>query len=104
MRPIEPTSMATISLATGSRLTASPKAVCWLGEDEQDGERGAGVGEHERVDGRAEVVAPDDHGFLDQLATVNQRVRAAEREHGGGLRDGDVVEDAEGADDDPGEH
>ena len=80
--PIEPTRVATISLATASLLSASVKGVPPMREDQQHGQRRADVREHERVHRGRDVVAPDGEGAGEELPERLRRIRALERHHG----------------------
>ena len=63
-------------------------------------ERGTGIREHDRVDGRRDVVATDPHPGSEQGSSRQVRCRRAQLPHGRRLGDGHVVQDAESRDDD----
>jgi hypothetical protein len=74
-----------------------------LGEEQQEGQRRAGVGEHQGVHGGRDVIAPDLGGLGVERADAHLGLGAAQRGDSRDLGDGDVVEDTQGADHDPGD-
>ncbi len=69
-------------------------------DEQEDRQRGSGVGEHDGVDGRGEVVAADPHRGGEQLPAAAPGVGGAQLPDGRGLADRHVVEDAERRDED----
>ena len=72
-------------------------------EQQQQRQRRAGVGQHQRVHRRGHVVAPDPHGRREQRGRPQPRVGPAQLPDRAGLGDGDVVQHAQRADDHPGQ-
>jgi hypothetical protein len=79
--PIEPTSVATTSFATTSRLSALPTPRSAALKSNRDRQRGAHVGEHERVHGRAPMVATHVQREPGEAPEREAGVRAAKRHH-----------------------
>src|SRR4051794_35601717 len=70
-------------------------------EQQQEWEGGAGVREYQGVDGAGDVVPADAHASGEQPVPGCVGVGFGQFPDGGGLGDGDVVEHAEGTDDEP---
>ena len=96
--PMLPTS---VRITRGDELAVDQEPTAPLDcEDEEQRQRGACVGQDERVYGRGDVVSADVHGAAEELDGVEERVRVAQLEHRRCLGDSHVVEHAEGTDDD----
>jgi hypothetical protein len=73
------------------------------GEQHQQGQGRPGVGQEQGVHGGRDVVPADREGSSDELTKAGRGVGPPQFEHQRGLGHGDVVQNAEPADDDPGQ-
>ena len=74
-----------------------------LAKQQEERERGADVRKEERVDRGGDVIPPDPDTALVELVDTRMRRGAFELEYGRYLRDSDIIEHPERADEDAGE-
>ena len=100
--PRLPARVRTISVAISSLFQISAVGLVVDQQDDEQRQRGADIGEEQRVDGRADVRPPDAERAVEQLPALEP---AAFRQliNDDGLGHRDVVEHAQRAEDDRGE-
>ena len=98
-----PTAERAISMATLSLVSTSPSDRLATLNKQQQRQRAARVGQHQRVDGAGDVVAAHPHRAEEDRAPRTAVADLGQLEHRRRLGDGDVVEHAERADDEAGQ-